>query len=148
MIVLDASALVEVVVARPDRHWVVDLLAVHEPAAPAHQLVEVTTALAVLGRRGVLSPDEVDAAAVAAAELPQRVEPVDADLVQRALALRRGGTVAAALYVALAERLDVPLLTTDPRLAWAVPTGRVLAPEPWPGRTRPRPPRGSACKVG
>lgn len=52
MIVLDASALVEVVLALRHRDWVLEHLAGEDVFAPPHQLVEVASALARLERAG------------------------------------------------------------------------------------------------
>jgi predicted nucleic acid-binding protein len=48
------------------------------------------------------------------------------DLVPGAWARRPTVRLADALYVDLAARLDVPLLTTDARLGRAVPTAEVV----------------------
>lgn len=128
MIVLDASALVEVVLALRHRDWVLDHLAGDGVSAPPHQLVEVASALARLERAGVIGPDDAARALDDAAALPQRVDALTPALVKRAYALRGSIRVADAFYVALAEREDAVLLTTDGRLARAGLPCRVTSP--------------------
>ena len=128
MIVLDASALVEVVLALPQRDWVLAHLVGEDVAAPPHQLAEVASALARLERAGVLGADDAVRALDDAAALPQRVEALTPALMHRAYALRASLRVADSFYVALAERDDAVLLTTDRRLARAGLPCRVLHP--------------------
>ena len=128
MIVLDASALVEVVLALPHRDWVLARLVGEDVAAPAHQLVEVASALARLERAGVVDADDAVRALDDAAGLPQRVEALTPALVHRAYALRGSLRVADSFYVALAERDGAVLLTTDGRLARAGLPCRVAHP--------------------
>lgn len=128
MIVLGASALVEVVLALRHRDWVLERLAVDDVIAPPHQLVEVASALARLERAGAVGADDAARALDDAAALPQRVEPLTPALVRRAHALRASIRVADAFYVALAERDDAVLLTTDARLARAGLPCRVTHP--------------------
>jgi predicted nucleic acid-binding protein len=125
MIVLDASALVDVVTDQPTKPGVLEHLA--QPlSAPGHQLAEVVSALARMARAGVLDPADAEQALLDAASLKQAHVPLDAELLGRALALDGRLRVLAALYVALAERLSCPLLTTDARLARADPPCEVV----------------------
>ena len=87
--------------------------------APAHLDVEVLSALGRLHRAGLLDEDDVErglrqlsSAPVARHDLP--------DLLTGAWSRRADLRLADALYVELADRLGVPLLTTDRRLARAV----------------------------
>lgn len=128
MIVLDSSSLVEVVLGLDHRDWVLARLEDDDVLAPPHQLLEVTSALARLERAGSVTPDVASAALDDAVALPQRVEPLSPALVRRAYALRGSVRVADAFYVALAEREDAVLLTTDRRLARAGLPCRVSHP--------------------
>lgn len=128
MIVLDASALVDVVADRPSRGWVLDALSDGDIHAPAHQPVEVLSAVVRLERAGDLSSDVALAAIEEALALPQEVHPVERGLVRRAYELRGHVRVLDGLYVALAEQLDADLVTTDLRLVRADLPCRVRAP--------------------
>ncbi|HEY3736638.1 MAG TPA: PIN domain-containing protein [Jatrophihabitans sp.] len=127
MIVLDASALVDVGLSRPNRS---DLLAhmSEEISAPGHQLAEVLSAVARLLRTGQASEQEGMDAVAAALTIIQRTVALDDGLIQRALSLRESIRVTDGLYVALAERLGCPLLTSDGRLARSNPPCDVIFP--------------------
>lgn len=121
MIVLDAAALVDVVLDQPTASWVLDQLADEQLCAPAHQQAEVLSALARLHRAGDITDAIVHAALAEAAALPQElVPPTPAHLV-RAFALQERIRVLDGLYVAVAEERGCPLLTTDHRLARSAP---------------------------
>lgn len=128
MIVVDASAVIDVVLGQSNAPWVLEQLERDELTAPAHQPAEVLSAIARLERAGVLSAKESLEALDAAASLPQVLVAPDPPLVRRAFALRARLRVLDGLYVALAERLDAVLLTTDGRLARSEPPCVVLAP--------------------
>ena len=68
--------------------------------------------------RGELRPDDAAAALSDLARFPLR-RVAHIGLLDRAWALRENVSFYDALYVALAERLDEPLLTLDARLATA-----------------------------
>ena len=127
MIVLDASALVDVVADRSGRDAVLPYLT-QRLAAPGHQLAEVSSAIARLVRADELSPGEGRRALADAADLVQETVPLDGMLLERAFALRDSLRILDGLYVALAERLGCPLLTTDLRLARANPPCDVIVP--------------------
>lgn len=128
MIVLDASALVDVLVDQQHAGWVLEQLRSSELIAPAHQPVEVLSAIARLHRAGMLAEDKARDAIAAAMALNQQLVVPSAALMQRAFELRGRIRVLDGLYVALAEQRGVPLLTTDQRLVRADPACRVLAP--------------------
>ena len=117
MIVLDASAAV---------HLLLDTTAGGEVATrlgscpsvhvPAHFDVEVFSALRRLVVREVLSVHEAALAVDELAQLTLDRWPA-LPLLQRALQLRDSVSAGDAIYVALAEGLDVPLLTADGRSA-------------------------------
>jgi predicted nucleic acid-binding protein len=120
VIVLDASALVDIITDQPAKDSALEHLG-QQIAAPAHQLAEVLSALARLVRAEAISADAARAAMAEAAALEQdHVVPDDAQL-RRALELQPNIRALDGLYVALAERLNCVLLTTDVRLARANP---------------------------
>lgn len=128
MIVLDAAALVDVVIDQPTRLWVLETLRDQEVVAPAHQPAEVLSVIARLHRAGDLTTREANQALDEAMSLPQELVPVKADQVRRAFELRERIRVLDGLYVALAEERGIALLTTDQRLIRADPPCEVLAP--------------------
>jgi predicted nucleic acid-binding protein len=141
VIVLDASALVDVVLDQRDAAWVLGQIADEEITAPSHQPAEVLSALARLVRGAVLSPDAARDALDEALDLPQRLIAPSAAQVRRAFVLRDRIRVVDGLYVALADELGCPLVTTDRRLASAdapcevrtAPTGPQGIPPPRDG---------------
>ena len=128
MIVLDASALVEVVLGLQHRDWVLGHLEDGDVRAPPHQMVEVASALGRLERAGAVATDDAARALDDAAALPQRVQALTPALVRRAWTLRPSLRLADAFYVALAERDGAVLVTTDGRLARAGLPCRVVGP--------------------
>lgn len=130
MIVLDSSALVDVVADRPAKEVVLSYL--DQPlAAPAHQPAEVISAIGRLLRAGELTPESAQRAVSEAATLVQDVTPIDEAMLLRSFALRESVRVLDGPYVALAERYGCPLLTTDGRLARAdLPCEVILATAP------------------
>lgn len=127
MIVLDAAALVDLVTLRPDAAWVMSKVASDDMATAGHQLAEVVSAVARLARADELGPDPTIPVRDAAS-LPQDVHQLDGDLLERALQLADRIRVVDGLYVALAERLDAPLVTTNRRLAASEPPCEVVVP--------------------
>jgi predicted nucleic acid-binding protein len=120
MLVLDASAAVDYLLCRGDRgEWVADRMAgLREIAAPALLDLEVTAAFRSMVRRRMIDSRRARIALVDLASLPARRYP-HGGLVDRAWELRDSMTVYDAAYVALAEALDLPLVTTDARLGRA-----------------------------
>ena len=127
MIVLDASALVDVVADRPGRDAVLDHLDTRI-LAPAHQLAEVSSAIVRLLRAGELTAERAERALSDAAALRQHVAVLDTDLAMRAWQLRDSIRILDGFYVALAERHRCPLVTTDGRLARANPPCGIIRP--------------------
>lgn len=85
-------------------------------SAPHLMDVEVGQTLRRFALRGVISADRADALLDILAALPIR-RFAHANLLQRAFALRANVTMYDGIYLALAEMLDVPLLTGDAALA-------------------------------
>ena len=119
MLVVDASCLAEVALAGPDAEPVRGRLGADpEQAAPHLADAEV---LGVVRRAHLRGELDLTAAGQAIEDLRSwpgtRVD--HRPLLGRAWELRHSLTAADALYVALAEALDAPLLTLDTRLARA-----------------------------
>lgn len=121
MIVLGASALVDVVADRPLKDAVLDRIDGERILSPGHQLAEVSSALAHLLRAGDLDLVESEHALAEAASLGQELVVPDAKQLLRALALADRIRVLDGIYVAIAEERRCPLVTTDGRLARSNP---------------------------
>ena len=120
MIVLDASAVVELLLRSRKGQQVADELAgpdnvVHVPHLLA---VEVTQALRRLNQTGILSSERGAQAVADLADLAG-VRHEHEPLLTRVWQLRDNLTAYDAFYVALAEALDAPLLTLDTKVAHA-----------------------------
>lgn len=120
MIVLDASAAVEVLLHTPAgaplaERLLTDRSSIHAP----HLLdVEVAQVLRRLVRHGELEPDRAHQSLMLLAAFPVERHPHDLFLA-RVWALRQNLTAYDAVYVALAEALDATLVTRDARLSRA-----------------------------
>lgn len=128
MIVVDASVVVDAVIGHGSA---AERLAARDLAAPHLLDAEVGSALRGQVRRGDLDPGRAERALGRLSELA-----VDRyghwGLLARAWELRSNVSFYDALYVALAERLDAPLVTADGRLARA--SGLRATIEVVPGR--------------
>ncbi len=116
MIVLDASAAVELVLATRPGAAVARRLRGETVHAPAHFDVEVIGAIRRAVIRRLISDHEGLVTVVDFQRLPVRRWPTKA-FVKRAYQLRNTHTVADGVYIALAEGLAAPLITCDRRLA-------------------------------
>lgn len=117
MKVVDASAIVQVLTAPSGAPALVaTLLADGDIHAPHLVDVEVVSALRRLEHRRELSTDRADDARRDLADLPLNRYPHQA-LVERAWELRHTVSSYDAVYLALAEALDAPLVTCDARLS-------------------------------
>ena len=129
MIVTDASAIVELLVAEDGaRSRIEDVL--REAAsleAPDLVTLEVLSALTGLVRGGRLQRSDRDAMIASYLELPI-TQHLTHPFVHRIASLAVRHSVYDAAYVALAEAFDAPLLTTDARLARAATTVDVIHP--------------------
>lgn len=119
MIVLDASVIVRLYLPEPDAHRADTLIGSGQRLlAPSIIQMEVTSAIVRAVRHGRITPDNAD-------ELTESwiaaLEEGALDLLDATDDLRRGMQIALqlkhrlpdCLYLALAERLDVPLVTAD-----------------------------------
>ena len=124
MLVVDASAVTELVLGRPAGAQVAAVLVDHEFALHAPHLidVEVVSALRRLVASGGAKASRGDEAIADLLDLPIERYPHDI-LVPRVWQLRENFSAYDAAYVALAEAVaeePVPLLTADARLARAI----------------------------
>ena len=124
MLVIDASAVTELVLGRPAGDVVGEHLADHEFALHAPHLidVEVLSALRRLVASGEATAQRAGEAIADLLDLPIERYPHDI-LVPRIWELRENFSAYDAGYVALAEAVTdepVPLLTADARLARAI----------------------------
>jgi len=129
-----ASAGVEIVLWTDEGSRLASHVVDAQVAVPDHFHVECAAALRRLEMRGELTPD--DAQAALDQLLALGVRRVDtAPLLREAWSLRHNVTVADALYVVVARRLEVALVTGDLRLAQAPGLGvDVLTPSSPPSR--------------
>jgi len=127
-IVLDASAVIDVLFGQPDKAWVLRQITDQEIVAPSHQPAEVLSAVDGLVRSGQSSRRSAHRALDEYAELHQTLRPPSADDLRRSLDIDGRLRVLDALYVVLAADLACPLVTTDRRLARANPPCEIAAP--------------------
>ena len=120
MIVVDASALLEFLLQTPLGARVEARLFRDQDEFHAPHLVdvEVTQGLRRLVRTGEVSPDRAADAIADLADLDFHRHP-HLDLLSRAWKLRENVTAYDAMYVALAEAIDAPIVTCDTPLAKA-----------------------------
>lgn len=126
-VVVDASAIVDVLVGSPYAARVRDRLRDTVWHAPAHLDAEVLSALGRLTRGGHLLDADVQPRLDLLASMPvqrQLLPPLLPGAWARRLDLR----LVDALYVELAHQLDAPLITTDQRLARATPLADPIVP--------------------
>ena len=117
MIVVDASAVVDAVARDPAKQPLMERLRMDGDLHAPHLVdVEVTQALRGLVLSGELADDRASDARVDVDGLPITRHPHRA-LLDRAWQLRHNLTIYDGVYVALAELLEVPLVTCDANLA-------------------------------
>lgn len=117
-VVLDASAMVELLLRRPGAVGVERAITAADLIVPAHFDAEVLGGLTRAARLG-LAPDAVIERAVVELSRAPLVRLPTAPLVSRAWALRHNLSAADALYVVLARELEASLVTADRSLATA-----------------------------
>ncbi|GAA1465110.1 type II toxin-antitoxin system VapC family toxin [Microbacterium thalassium] len=118
MIVVDASVLVDALAGSDRAAAVRARLAEEDLAVPDIADVEVASALRGLAHAGRLDDRRLERAVADLARMRLQRHPSSL-LIGRALDLRASLTPYDAVYVALAEALDCPLLTFDARIAAA-----------------------------
>jgi predicted nucleic acid-binding protein len=122
VIVLDASAAVELLAGSAVGRRVGSLLRVDDVVAPELLDVEATSALARLVRAGAVTDESASTRVRALHRMPVTRIP-HRPLLDRAWQLRDRVRTSDAFYVACAELVDGSLLTTDARLGRAALTG-------------------------
>jgi predicted nucleic acid-binding protein len=119
LVVLDSSALVALLLdAGPVGDWVTSLTQDTVMAAPELAMFEAANVVRRQQLAGTISPAEATLVHEDLQVLPLQLWPY-LPLAERAWALRDTLTAHDASYVALAELLDVPLVTLDERLGRA-----------------------------
>ena len=119
MIVVDASAVVDAVARDPAKQPLMERLRTDGDLHAPHLVdIEVAQTLRRLAASGALGDDRASDARADAAELPILRHPHRA-LIERAWELRHNLTIYDGVYIALAELLEVPLVTCDANLARA-----------------------------
>jgi predicted nucleic acid-binding protein len=120
MIVVDASALLEALLRTPAARAVEERLFEPQQTLHAPHLLDIEVAQVIrrYAAKGEIDSERGHAALADLADFPFRRYPHDF-LLPRVWDLRNNLTAYDAVYVALAEALDAPLLTRDQRLAAA-----------------------------
>jgi len=126
-IVIDASAVVDLLSGSSSAGWVDSTIRGRSLHAPGHFHAEVLNALGRIHRRGVRSADETSAMLGELGRIPLVVAQGHT-LVEGAWRRRDEHSLADALYVELAAQLGTVVVTTDARLARATPLA-VAPPE-------------------
>lgn len=120
LIVLDASATVDLLLGNRGHERIGERIRRPGETLHAPEVIdlEVLNALRRLERQRVVAEERAVEALEDFVDLPLQHYP-HAQLRQRIWSLRHNFTVTDAAYVALAEALDAPLITTDVRIARA-----------------------------
>ena len=126
-VVVDASLVVDFVVGGSRAALIAERIAGHQLVAPAHIDAEILSAFGRLHRAGGASARQVADRLAVVLRLPIRRELLDG-LVLGAWRRRENLRLADALYVELAEREGLPLLTTDAPLARAARVAELVQP--------------------
>lgn len=117
-LVLDASAVVDLVLDSPEAPSIRAALVDQVLHAPSHLHLEVASALGRLHRTHVVTRPRANRAHELFLAMPVRIHEV-ASLAPAAWARQGRLRMSDAFYVVLAEKLGLQLLTTDQRLARA-----------------------------
>jgi predicted nucleic acid-binding protein len=127
LIVIDASAFVEVLLGTGAGDRVMTHLDGHKPVVPAHFDAEVLSALGRLARGGWITDHQAAARVRRTAASPIRRDDL-MPLMAGAWRRRHNLHLADGLYAELAHQLDgSPLLTLDHGLATAVPSAVLIS---------------------
>jgi predicted nucleic acid-binding protein len=126
-VVVDASAIVDVLVGTAFAAGVRDRLRDAVWHAPSHLDAEVLSALGRLTRAGHVPERDVQPRLDLLASMPLQRQLLP-PLLPGAWARRADLRLVDALYVELARQLSAPLITTDQRLARATPLAEQIEP--------------------
>jgi predicted nucleic acid-binding protein len=126
-VVVDASAIVDVLAGTAYAEAVSRRLDEATWHAPAHLDAEVLSALGRLSRADRLKEADVEARLALLASMPVQRHLLPS-LLAGAWARRADLRLVDALYVVLADQLQAPLITTDRKLARATPLAELVAP--------------------
>ncbi|WP_035812124.1 type II toxin-antitoxin system VapC family toxin [Jiangella gansuensis] len=126
-VVVDASAVVDLVVPTERADAVARTIEGRALHAPAHLDAELLSAFGRLHRAGALSEDDVVELIDVVRRMPV-VRHAVPDLLDPAWEHRHDTRLTDALYLALAQRLETSLVTTDARLARAGSAANVVVP--------------------
>ncbi|TDE02023.1 PIN domain-containing protein [Jiangella asiatica] len=125
--VVDASAMVDLVVPTERADAVARTIEGRALHAPAHLDAELLSAFGRLHRAGALSEDDVAEIIDIVRRMPVVRHPVP-ELLEAAWKHRHDTRLTDALYLALAKQLDLALVTTDARLARSSSASNVVVP--------------------
>jgi predicted nucleic acid-binding protein len=126
-VVVDASAFVDLLLGNDRGEAVASRLTGHELHAPAHLDAEILSALGRLHRDGRLTAVQVRSRLDVLVDAPVERHHLPS-VVAGAWVRRRNLRLVDALYVELAERLDMKLVTTDGRLATSAAVAELVGP--------------------
>jgi predicted nucleic acid-binding protein len=126
-LIVDASAMVDLLVGSPHGIAVEARLRGHDLHVPAHFDAEVFSALGRLGRAGDLTARQVKARIERLETAPMHRHLL-APLLSGSWRRRHNLRLVDALYVELAHQLESSIITTDAGLAAASPTAELVAP--------------------
>lgn len=125
-LVVDASAMVDMLVGSPLAVSIDARLRGHELHVPAHFDAEVLSALGRLQRDGHVTEQQVTARVERLADAPLRRHLL-APLLAGAWRRRHNLRLVDALYVELSQRLEAVIVTTDSGLAVASPSAELVS---------------------
>ena len=124
-LVVDASAIVDLLLGAPTASEIVKALAEENLHAPAHLDLEVVSALARLERSGTVPSRESVEMLSEFDLMPVERHPLT-EMRLEAWQMRSQLWVSDAFYVALARQLETVVLTTDARMARATSVARFI----------------------
>lgn len=127
ILVLDASAMVELLIGSVDTHRVADRISEEAVHVPAHFDAEVLSALGRMSRGGMLDESDTTERIHVLANSPFTRHTLTG-LLEGAWSRRENFRIVDALYVELAESLDARLLTADRSLARAFDLAEYVGP--------------------
>lgn len=119
-LIVDASAVVDVLIDAPAASAIRSRLRQNKLHAPAHLDAEVLSAIGRHHRAGDLSTEAVSSRLQILQRMPIQRHQLT-PLLRDAWGYRQNLRLADALYAALADRLQIPILSTDRRLVAAIP---------------------------